>query len=170
MKNISSKWNIKFPTLGDLVSFSLGGLITVFITHVLRLNMLSIDVGRIIQANYGMELTQLEFIIFLFSITTVLTLPLLVNKDKYTNIKTCGLILLVFINIGSFLSVFARNEITNAFVVLLLMLSVSLVKIFIKFLKISYNWFLLSEEESRVNVAKVTLLWTIMVFVLGILL
>jgi hypothetical protein len=165
--------NIKILTTSNIISMGLGGLITIYIVNLFRFNLSSLNINIPIGIEENLRPRTLEIGIFLFSIIAILSSPLLsqkIEQDKYKPFKIIVLIFLIIANLASFMTAIAQNNINNTFIVLLLALSICVIKLILKFFILAYEWILMKDKVTQVDVAKVTLIWAIIAFILGVVL
>lgn len=157
-----------------IFSVGVGGIFALYLIEFCRVRILpnisNIDImhgsGNHLEV---MKIHPMEVFIFLISIISIMISPLL-SKKKSKIIRIFSLIVVLFMELVSFMSIIVYQEISSLFIVWTMIMSVYLIWIAIDILKVIYNWLKINKEsEEQVDIAKLTFIWAIIAFILGLL-
>lgn len=166
---IIEKFGSKF-----VFSLGLGGLASLYIVEFFKMkilpNLISFnEISKFLAENNIFDIGTMEVLIFIVSMVSIISAPLLSVNDSQNNYNVVGLIVLIFIEIISVLSICARHKIGYLFIISTTIFSVYLVWLLIDILKIAYSWTKIDKsEKNQIDVTKLTFIWTVIVFLVGL--
>lgn len=156
-------------------SIGIGGLISLFIIEYCRFKLIPFFTGtnalyNFIVDNKLEDITNIEFIIMFISIIAIIFAPLLTKRNSKKMFKLTFIVLLLFFESVCFVSIIINPSITKPFILLTTITFISLVWFSIDILKVIYSWTKIDKsKENQVDVTKLTFIWAIIVFILGLL-
>ncbi|MGL9921168.1 hypothetical protein [Enterococcus sp. DIV1758] len=176
LKDSLSKTQFVIKRFGSKFVFSLGlgGLISLYIVEFFKVKMLPHlnnfnKLHEVLADNNILSIGNIEIIIFIVSMVSIISAPLLSLNDSKKNYSVVGLIILLFVEMVAVLSVCVSQQIGNLFIVCTTILCVYLIWLLLDILKIAYAWTKIDKtEKNQIDVAKLTFIWAIIVFLLGL--
>ncbi|MBP2098048.1 hypothetical protein [Enterococcus rivorum] len=168
VQSIVKKYGSKF-----VFSLGLGGLFSLYIIEFFRMKVIPKlenlkEIHEVLGENNISSITSLEIIILVVCIVSLISAPLLSKNDSKRSYEVVAFIVLLFFELIAILSVLVSKEINNLFIVGTTILSIYFVWLMIDILKITYAWTKIDKTaEKQIDVTKLTLIWAIIVFLLG---
>lgn len=168
---------IKMKRIEITLAFALGGFISIFVIEYVKVQAYNFDefIEEVISSSTsfsGLEVTVFESFLLIVSFFLLFAIPFISNAFRRNESKFF-LIMLIFFLIFDILFYFeALFQGIDFRFMLFVYISISFyVWVFIEGLKGVYNWCKVSKEEKEhFNIAKLTLIWTIAAFAIGLLL
>lgn len=159
---------------GSELSFAvgIGSLVAFWLINVCKDKAipLSAEIEKVITSGNYQEIYvgMWEGIIFMVGFLASFIAPLLSQWDKKMGIKVSVLLALVSFDLCGLMTVIAQGQVYPFFMVTVWVSSIYIVWLCIGVLKIIYGWLKIEKEEkNQFNVAKLTLIWTVIAFLLG---
>lgn len=150
------------------LSYSMGGFLTLFLhtLYVSKLSPLHDEAAMIFSGKVSND----DWILIVSTIISVGSLYLFVyTLWLYSKkVKQKKIVIALFINIFCIINVLGCQKIYVPLLLCLLYASIIICQVIIDFIPEMYKWLKKTDSESF-NVAKLTFLWTILVFILGVL-
>ncbi|MDQ0149615.1 hypothetical protein ACFO6R_16100 [Eubacterium multiforme] len=154
-------------------SLGMGGLVAIYFIEFCRIriipNLKSINSNfyEVFITNNMIHIDTIELYGIIISIILIMIAPLLREKE---NLTICFFIVIIFIESVSFMSVFVHQSITKLFILGTILTSVYLIWFIIDILKSIYNWIHIEKSsKNQVDVTKLTFIWAIIIFLIGLL-
>ena len=148
----------------------LGGLLTYMMIELSKTKLLPLHekVLSLIQEGQVRELGTgiTENIILLVSILVLLAGLVIQEGNKATALKVFCLSVTAMFNMVGVIVTISKGEISLLYIVIVWVSAMYIVWILIDIFKSLYKWITVKDSENQVNVAKLTFIWTIIVFVL----
>lgn len=162
---------------GSKFAFSLGmgGILAIYIIEKCKIKLIPVlkDTEHLYQFfldNNITEINTIEIYILIISIIAIISSPLLSKKDSKRSIEVFIFITLFIFELVSVMSMIIYKDISKLFILGTIIISIYLVWIVMDILKIIYSWTKLDKSsEKQVDVAKLTFIWAIIAFILGVL-
>ena len=101
-----------------------------------------------------------------FSIFTLFAAPSLVRWDSRSAINVTLLLFAIVIDIAAIISVIARGEIFETYIMIVLSMCIY-VKNILEITQKLYYWITTGSEENHYDIVKMTFIWTIIAFIIG---
>lgn len=158
-----------------IFSLGVGGLISLYVTELFRIKLLPYlnGVDEIYNVLMNLNIKGINFIepfILIISLILIISAPLFSKNFSGKTLKLVFLILTFGLEIISCISVFIKGEISNSFILMNIIIFTYFVWLIIDILKIIYSWSRIDKlSENQVDVTKLTLIWAIIAFLLGLL-
>jgi hypothetical protein len=180
MKNISELF-LKVKSLFEkyksrgALSIGIGGIISLYIIEYCRINLLPVLDGTNVLYNFIIDrnitgINKIEVFIMCVSIVAIISAPLLAKRNSKKGIEIFLIIMLLFFELASFMSVIIYQYITILFILMTTITAIYLVWFVIDVLQIIYDWTRINNsDENKVDVTKLTFIWAIIAFILGFL-
>lgn len=154
-----------------LFCVGIGGLLTYYLIEwgKLKLPVVLDMVENWISTGYmnDLHIGMHEMCIFSISVFLLLLVPLMGNWNQKTGIQAFLLLLLILINVGGVITVIGRGEIFPLFIYVVWITSAYIIWLSIGTIKMIYLWTRVKETDGKLDVVKLTLIWTVIAFVLG---
>lgn len=176
-KSFFKKTKLSIKNYGYKFMFSLGvgGLLALYIIELCRIKLITnlnweeYFHDFIIYNNIN-RISYIEICILITSIISIVSAPLLSKRDSKRNFEVIFFIILSVFELICFMSMLVQQEINNMFILGTTITSIYIVWITIDILKIIYTWTKIDKSaEKQVDVSKLTFIWAIIVFIIGIL-
>lgn len=157
------------------LSIGLGGFSTLYIIFMCESHLIpyleSLNLfDSVSLETMNVNLNIPEMLVFIISLLCTLVSPLLWKKQKNTAFKVSMLLFLLFLVATTGFIMVISARISSAFKISVALLSVYSVWIAIDILRIIYSWLMIEKSKSvQLDVAKLTFLWAIIVFIFGIM-
>lgn len=170
IKSLIREYSSKF-----VFSLGMGGLLAIYIIELCRMKVIPVlketeDLYEIFVNLNIVDINVIEIYIIAISIVAIISSPLLSKKDLKRSYEVFFLITVFVFEIICFMSMVINKDINKLFIVGTTITSIYLVWIFIDILKIIYAWIKIDKSvEKQVDVAKLTFIWAIIAFILGLL-
>lgn len=158
----------------EAISIGIGGLISVYIIEYCRLNLIPALNGRNIVYQFIVDrnitsINKIEIFIILVSIIAIIYAPLLAKNSSKDFEMFLGIILM-FMEIVCFMSVVMYEYITTIFILGTTITVIYLLWFIMGVLKEIYFWTRIEKSEyNQVDVTKLTFIWAVIVFILGLI-
>ena len=164
-----------------ILSIGIGILIALFFIVRLRMGVLRLTslldealANEALQSSvWGMtqfHLREWEAALLLFALCVIFIAPFVLSKGKKI-FSVVSFIVLVFSNFFGLILSLAQGDIGTFQAVLMILLCIQLVWISISGIEVIYQWLTVPKaREVQVDVAKLTLVWAVIVFILGLIL
>lgn len=176
MRNKIEKYLFKMRNSSKTIfSIGLGGLFSLYIIQLCRVKLLPFikeqgELSEIAISMGGASINSIEIFILLVSLTAIISAPLLSEKSSKGSKQVFILVILIFFNLMTFMSIVIQQQVNTIFIISITIASIYLVRIGLDILKIIYNW---TKQDKKVDdqpdVAKLTLIWAVIAFILGIM-
>jgi len=158
-----------------LLKTGLGGILTfVFVDFLMRLSELvnqRIEYLVETSAFEGLRLNIMVLSTLVFSILILMLSQFFLIKGTNIKIKLIIFLSLSFINVGGVMMILINGTINILGLASFWVMGVLLVGMVINIIKEVYKWLLIREnEEEKVNVVKLSFIWGVIMFVLGLIL
>lgn len=102
-----------------------------------------------------------------FSIFTLFAAPSLVRWDSRSAINVTLLLFAIVIDIAAIISVIARGEIFETYIIMIVLSMCIYVKNILEITQKLYYWITTGSEENHYDIVKMTFIWTIIAFIIG---
>lgn len=154
--------------IGGIVYFYLIGRIREYVRFVATQTGYYLSNASLDEISFRIP-TEQDTMIVAVSIILLLTCPLLIQEKRKAGYMLGLLFVLIVVNMVGLITSFGTGEINSFVGKSIWMLFSYFIWLFIQFLKIVYNWLLIDEKKKKIDVAKMTLIWTIIAFLLGVI-
>ena len=104
-----------------------------------------------------------------FSIFTLFAAPSLVRWDSRSAINVTLLLFAIVIDIAAIISVIARGEIFETYIIMIVLSMCIYVKNILEITQKLYYWITTGSEENHYDIVKMTFIWTIIAFIIGMI-
>ncbi|MGU8438674.1 hypothetical protein [Clostridium perfringens] len=157
------------------ISIGLGGLISLYIIEYCRINLIPFFNGKNSLYNFILDnnitsINEIEIFIMLVSIIAIISAPLLAKRNSKKMFEIFLIVILLFLELVCFMSLIVYQYITTLFILGTVITWSYLVWFSIDILKEIYLWTRINKsKEDQVDVTKLTFIWAIIVFILGLL-
>ena len=179
MKSISrffSKMESLFEKYGvrGALSIGIGGIISLYIIEYCRINLLPVLGGtdvlyKFIVDNNITSINKIEVFIMFISIIAIISAPLLTKRNSKKRFEIFLIVILLSLELVCFMSVIIYQYINTLFILGTSITVIYLVWFSIDVLKEIYFWTRINKsKEDQVDVTKLTFIWAIIVFILGL--
>lgn len=101
------------------------------------------------------------------SIFTLFAAPSLVRWDSRSAINVTLLLFAIVIDIAAIISVIARGEIFETYIIMIVLSMCIYVKNILEITQKLYYWITTGSEENHYDIVKMTFIWTIIAFIIG---
>jgi len=173
MKN---KFNFKDINISKLLfCISVGGFLSVWIMEIFRMKYLSFLKDNMyklqqLEENGFLNITRAEINILAFSIICFICIPFFIQKMEHKTIKICITIGLLFLDFIFFLRSLVTEQIDLSLIILVTISCIFLIYLLLDLLSFLYSWIQVNDSSTtKVDVAKLTFIWAIIVFIIGFL-
>ena len=102
-----------------------------------------------------------------FSIFALFAAPSLVRWDSRSAINVTLLLLAIVIDAAAIISVIAKGEIFEYYVLVIVLSMCIYVKNVLEMIQKLYHWITTGSEENHNDIVKMTFIWTIIAFIIG---
>lgn len=122
----------------------------------------------VLSQNYHEFQTEfIEGVIATVSIFTLFAAPSLVRWDSRSAINVTLLLFAIVIDIAAIISVIARGEIFETYIIMIVLSMCIYVKNILEITQKLYYWITTGSEENHYDIVKMTFIWTIIAFIIG---
>lgn len=157
--------------LKSVMIFFFSGFITIYILNKIKNNFMPIILDKNSYINTISSGNSFESFIILISVILLLCMPLVINFKTFTSKLKLGIMVVIsIINIIAYI-ILISTATMNIFIKCVVYLTVSyLVWLVIDLLIYIYNWLWIPKEKTKqIDVAKLTFIWAIIVFLLNLI-
>jgi len=156
-----------------VVSFGVGVLSSMYLLLHIRMRVapIGVEIFQIISSETQVPFYEWELMLLISGIVAIIVAPLFTLEKKKRLTRIFVLIFLFFVNVVGLLTIVIQGRVPALFVISLITMATYMCALLIDAVGHVYNWLLIKKDESKqVDVAKLTLIWAIIVFALGLLL
>lgn len=156
-------------------SLALGGFLSCYITVFIRKEIMPIFsqeeiLKRFVENSEFISIGLFEIVVFVISFITILIAPLLGKKDKKQNKKVFLFFIIAVTSVFFIIISAGRQRLDYITAILILFSCILFISILIDILKATYQWLKVDKKQKgQIDIAKLTFIWTIIVFIIGIL-
>lgn len=172
--------NNNFQILKVLVSYIISSFLTIYIIGQLRKKEDWLKLNAEIISNKNINVTSIEYIMVIFALLSIFFIPVIMGflKDDKFNGKALVGVVVSIIGFVVGISFIGRPIINDYIVFLLFLFIICWIYILINFIIIIYKWLWetsyikgnkVKKKYKKIDTKKLSLLWAIIIFILGIL-